>query len=89
MQGKGGMNGGTTESCIGCHGQNPHASASLDSVTASDGHSGMGGGKGGMSGSGGMADRHGHRAEMQSRLDRMELRQVLIETMLREMLLNR
>ena len=43
----------------------------------------MGGGHGGM---GGM---HAHRAEMMSRLDRIETRQVLIETMLREMLLSR
>jgi hypothetical protein len=36
-----------------------------------------------------MGGMQGHRAEMMSRLDRIEMRQVLIETMLREMLLSR
>ena len=54
------------------------------------GHGSMGGGHGGMGGGhGGMDGMQGHRAEMMSRLDRIETRQILIETMLREMLLSR
>lgn len=58
---------------------------------------GHGGGKGGMSsghggGNGGMGGGHGgmggHHQDVLSRLDRIEKRQILIETMLREMLLN-
>jgi hypothetical protein len=90
----------SSESCIGCHGPNPHP-ASEAAVDASGGGMGqMGKGRGGMGGMdgghgrmggghGGMGGMQGHRAEMMSRLDRIEMRQILIETMLREMLLSR
>ena len=51
---------------------------------------GHGGGKGGMGGGhgGGMGGMGGHHQDVLSRLDRIEKRQILIETMLRQMLLN-
>jgi hypothetical protein len=114
----------TSESCIGCHGPDPHpmSKASVDKSGGGmggmakgrggmgmggmeGGHGSMGGGHGGKDGGhggkdgghggmgggghGGMGGMQGHRAEMMSRLDRIEMRQVLIETMLREMLLSR
>jgi hypothetical protein len=84
---------GASESCIGCHGPNPHPTgkAAADASGGDMGRMGKGrGGMGGMGGGhGGMGGMQGHRAEMMSRLDRIEMRQILIETMLREMLLSR
>ena len=91
---------GASASCIVCHGPDPHPMGK-DAAHVSGGDMGrMGNGHGGMGGMGrghgrmgeehgGMGGMHAHRAEMMSRLDSIETRQILIETMLREMLLSR
>jgi hypothetical protein len=89
-----------SESCIGCHGPDPHPTSKAAADKSGGGMGRMGKGRGGMGGMegghgstggghGGMGGMQGHRAEMMSRLDRIEMRQILIETMLREMLLSR